>query len=65
MLQKDALTLDNLMVKACSLEANEMEASGMERKLLTEEANLVSQKQQSKAERQMRKSTPRHVDNVD
>ena len=53
------------MVKACSLEANEMEASGMERKLLTEEANLVSQKQQSKAERQMRKSTPRHVDNVD
>ena len=47
-LREDALTLDNLMAKARSLEASEMEASGMERKLPTEEANLVSQKQQSR-----------------
>ena len=56
------------MVKARSLEASKMEASGMERKLPTEEANLVAQKQQSKANRQMNKPTPqttRHVDNVD
>ena len=57
-LREDALTLDNLMAKARSLEASEMEASGMERKLPTEEANLVSQKQQSKASRQMNKPTP-------
>ena len=50
-LQEDTLTLDNLMAKACSLEASKMEASRMERKLPTEEANLVSQKQQSKADR--------------
>ena len=46
------------MAKACSLEASKMEASRMERKLPTEEANLVSQKQQSKANRQMNKPTP-------
>ena len=40
------------MAKARSLEISEMEASGMERKLPTEEANLVSQKQHSKADRQ-------------
>ena len=57
-LREDALTLDNLMAKACSLEASEMEASGMEKKLPTEEANLISQKQQPKADRQLRKPTP-------
>ena len=46
------------MAKACSLEASKMEASGMERKLPTEEANLISQKQQSKASRLMNKPTP-------
>ena len=46
------------MAKVCSLEASKMEASRMERKLPTEEANLVSQKQQSKADRQMRNPTP-------
>ena len=36
--------LDNLKVNACSLEASKMEASGMERKVPTEEANLAFQK---------------------
>ena len=46
------------MAKARSLKTNKMEASGMEKKLPTEEANLISQKQQSKADRQLRKPTP-------
>ena len=46
------------MTKARSLEVSKMEASGMERKLPTEEAYLVSQKQQSKTDRQVRKPTP-------
>ena len=45
------------MAKAHSLEASKMEASGMERKLPTEEANLVSQKQHLKADRQTRTPT--------
>ena len=57
-LREDALTLDNLMAKARSLEASEMEASGMEKRLPTEEANLVSQTQQPKADTQLRKPTP-------
>ena len=48
------------MVKACSLELSKMEASGME-KLPTEEANLVSQKPQSKADRQSRNPTPSNI----
>ena len=44
------------MAKACSLEASKMKASGMEKKFPTEEANLFSQKQQSKADRQSRNS---------
>ena len=56
-LREDALTLDNLMAKARSLEASEREASGMEKKLLTEEANFVSQRQQSKGDRQLKNPT--------
>ena len=39
------------MVKARSLDASEMEASGIEKKLPTEEGNLVSQRQKSKIDR--------------
>ena len=57
-LREDALTLDNLMAKARSLEASEREASGMEKKLPAEEANFVSQRQQSKGDRQLKNPTP-------
>ena len=41
-LREDALTLDNLIPKAHSLEASKREVSGMEKKFTTEEANLIS-----------------------
>ena len=46
------------MAKVHSLEASKMEASGMEKKIPTEEAYLVSQKQQLKVDRQLREPTP-------
>ena len=68
-LQEDVLTLDNLMAKARSLEASEMQANEMEKKFPSEEVNHVSHKQQSKAERDNQESQhsqiPKHVDNVD
>ena len=45
------------MAKVHSLEASEREASGKEKKLPAEEANLVLQRQQSKAERQLKNPT--------
>ena len=58
-LREDTLTLDNLMAKARSLEASEIQASGMEKNLPSEEVNRISQKQQTKlgTKRQSRKLT--------
>ena len=48
-LREDSLSLDNLLAKARSLEACEVQASGMEKKLPSEQVNKISQTQHTKA----------------
>ena len=57
-LREEALTLDNLIAKARSLEASEVQASGMEKNLPSEGVNRVVHKQQAKTtvKRQPKKS---------
>ena len=57
-LREEALTLDNLIAKARSLEASEIQASSMEKSLPSEGVNRVFHKQQAKTvvKRQSKKS---------
>ena len=55
---EDTIILDKLMAKVHSLEASKRKASGMEKKLPTEEVNLVSQRQQLKVDRKLKNPTP-------
>ena len=60
-LREDTLTLDNLIAKARSLEASEVEASGIEKTLPSEGVNRIFHKQQDKSalKRQSKKPTQR------